>query len=111
MNFDEYQKLTATTAVYPGSGGISGLTYAALGLNGEAGEVADKVKKLLRDHNGNMSHDQCLAIVKELGDVLWYLSQMCSELRVPMSYVADLNINKLRDRAARAAIRGEGDER
>jgi NTP pyrophosphatase (non-canonical NTP hydrolase) len=109
MNFDEYQSAARQTAQYPNMG--SNFYYPTLGLAGEAGEVAEKVKKLMRDHGGVMSPERRDALKKELGDVLWYVAALCSELNLTMSEVAEHNIAKLRDRRQRDAIRGEGDNR
>ena len=111
MNFDDYQQLAQQTAVYPGTGTFDGLVYATLGLSGEAGEVVEKVKKLIRDYGCEINGEREEAIVKELGDVLWYVAMICRELSVPMSYVADVNIDKLRQRSANKTLRGDGDDR
>lgn len=106
--FDEYQKFTDSTATYRH---IKGLAYPVLGLNGEAGEVAEKVKKVLRDKNGRLSMQDKKAIAFELGDVLWYLSQTAKGIGMKLSEIAELNVMKLKDRKARGKIRGSGDER
>ncbi|MFU8773914.1 MAG: nucleoside triphosphate pyrophosphohydrolase family protein [Anaerolineales bacterium] len=109
QDFNDYQDLAMSTAVYPQRG--SNLAYPALGLNGEAGEVAEKVKKILRDKGGVLDDETRLALKKELGDVLWYVAAMCSEAGLRMSEVAELNISKLRDRQGRDVLHGSGDER
>jgi len=113
MDFDEYQIEARKTAIYPQVG--SNLWYPALGLNGEAGEVAEKVKKIYRDNQGALFSDIVLdnteAICKELGDVLWYIASMATELGVNMSDIARANLAKLQYRAARGKVHGEGDER
>lgn len=111
MDFDEYQALTQATAIYPGQGQFAGLTYAALGLNGEAGEVAEKVKKALRDDGGELSAARRREIVRELGDVLWYAARVSREIGVSLGDVAEQNIAKLLDRRARDMLTGSGDER
>jgi len=103
MDFDEYQSQARATAIYPRDKAI---VYPALGLAGEAGEVAEKVKKWIRD--GNLDRD---AIIKELGDVMWYIAALSSDLGIDMSEVASQNIRKLQDRAARGKIQGSGDNR
>ena len=108
-DFDVYQELAMSTAVYPQRG--NNLAYPALGLNGEAGEVAEKVKKVLRDKGGLLDEETRLALKKELGDVLWYVAAMCSEAGLSMGEVAEHNISKLRDRQNRAVLHGSGDER
>ena len=109
MKFDEYQELSARTAIYPGRG--KNLTYPTLGLSGESGEVAEKVKKLIRDKGGILDDAVRADLGKELGDVLWYVAQLCSELDLSMSTVAQDNIDKLSSRMARGKISGDGDDR
>jgi NTP pyrophosphatase (non-canonical NTP hydrolase) len=82
-----------------------------LGLTGEAGEVADKVKKVLRDRDGVFDLERREAIKLELGDVLWYVAQLSSELGFELNEVAEANLNKLASRAKRGQIKGSGDER
>jgi NTP pyrophosphatase (non-canonical NTP hydrolase) len=109
MTFNEYQVAARQTAQYPDMG--NNFYYPTLGLAGEAGEVAEKIKKLMRDHGGVMTPDRRDALKKELGDVLWYVAALCSELHLPMDEVAEHNVAKLRDRRARDAIKGDGDNR
>ena len=109
MNFEDYQKLTGETAIYPGRG--SNYTYPVLGLAGESGEVAEKFKKLIRDKNGVMDDEFKAAVKKELGDVLWYVSAICSELNLSMNDVAEANIEKLFGRKERGTLQGSGDNR
>jgi len=109
MTFDEYQAAARDTAQYPDMG--RNLCYPTLGLAGEAGEVAEKIKKLMRDDGGRLTDERREALRKELGDVLWYVAALCSELGVSMGDVAEQNIAKLRDRRGRGAIRGDGDDR
>lgn len=110
MEFKEYQERTATTAIYPGRGTINGLLYTALGL-GEVGEVQGKIKKILRDANSVVSPETVQAIKGELGDCLWYLSQCSSELGLTLNDIAEANLAKLADRAARGVLKGSGDNR
>jgi NTP pyrophosphatase (non-canonical NTP hydrolase) len=109
MNFDEYMKLAWNTAIYPKAG--DNLYYPTLGLSGEAGEVANKVKKVMRDFNDVMNDDLREAIKDELGDTLWYVAALCIELGVTMDDVAECNIKKLRDRKTLNKIKGSGDKR
>ncbi|RPI27241.1 MAG: hypothetical protein EHM70_18095 [Chloroflexota bacterium] len=109
LNFDEYQKRAWRTAVYPNCG--TNLTYPVLGLNGEAGEVAEKYKKVLRDKGGVVDETTRAALAKELGDVLWYVAAACSELGLSMDEVAQANLEKLNDRKDRGMLHGSGDER
>jgi NTP pyrophosphatase (non-canonical NTP hydrolase) len=110
MDFNEYQKQTATTAIYPGQGSVTGLLYCGLGL-GEAGEVQGKAKKVLRDDDGVLTDEKRDAMRAELGDLLWYVAQFATELGVDLSDVAEQNLQKLAGRAARGALKGSGDER
>lgn len=109
--FDEYQQTAHKTAVYPGQDNPMGLAYLALGLNGEAGEVAEKIKKAMRDEGGVISDERRYLLRKECGDVLWYLTEMCSALGFSLGEVAAENIVKLMDRKARGVLQGSGDTR
>lgn len=109
MTFDEYQEESVKTAIYPKL--MHGSVYPALGLAGEAGEVADKVKKLVRDDEGQVTDAKKADIKKELGDVLWYVSQVASEFNLSLNEVASGNISKLKDRQKRGKLQGSGDNR
>ena len=109
MELNDYQRESRKTALYPDVG--SNAIYPTLGLVGEAGEVADKVKKILRDKKGVFDKDSKDAIKFELGDVLWYISQLSSELGFELDEIANSNLQKLRDRQARGKIGGSGDTR
>ncbi len=109
MNFSDYQKKSRATAKYPSIG--HPVIYPVLGLANEAGEVAGKVKKVFRDKGGEISEETRAALGSELGDVLWYLSQVCTELGLSLDEVAEKNIAKLYDRLERGVIRGDGDDR
>lgn len=122
ISFAEYQKATAKTAVYPGQGTPLGLIYCALKLTGESGEVSENVGKAIRDDtlldvvDGQIIADFLLSrrrekLEKELGDVMWYLAQLCTELGLDMNEVALTNIAKLADRKARGVLHGSGDDR
>lgn len=111
MDMSEYQHKARETAIYPDSGELLGLLYVSLGLVGEAGEFAGKVKKMLRDDNGEMTEERRAALEAELGDVLWYVAQVASELGTSLGGVARKNLAKLADRANRGALGGDGDER
>lgn len=108
MTLEEYQKQALVTATYPKEHNI---LYPALGLNGEAGEVAEKVKKVLRDNNGDFSIEKCHAIAKELGDCMWYISAMAHDIGYTLEEIGEMNINKLRSRQQRNMIHGDGDDR
>ncbi len=109
MNFDQYQKKVKETSIYPNQG--NNVAYAALGLTGEAGEVADKVKKLIRDSDNVLTEEKRKEMIKELGDVLWYLTALANELGVKLEEVAKRNIHKVEDRKERGVLSGEGDNR
>ena len=108
MNFSEYQEKARTTAVYPNLG--NNLWYPALGL-GESGECQNIVKKVYRDKGGICGADDKMSIIKELGDQLWYIAAMASELGVNLDAVARLNIEKLHKRAENGTVHGSGDNR
>jgi NTP pyrophosphatase (non-canonical NTP hydrolase) len=108
MLMDDYQRDAATTARYPDD---IGLAYVGLGLTGEAGEIANKIKKVYRDHEGELSFDARFQLQGELGDALWYCAMLATELDISLSMVAQRNLDKLASRAERDAIRGSGDDR
>lgn len=109
MTFQEYQQESRVSALYPDTG--SNFVYPTLGLVGEAGEVAEKVKKVLRDNKGIMDDERKDQIRKELGDVLWYVSQLATELGFGLEGVAQENLDKLRSRMERGKLSGSGDDR
>lgn len=109
FSFSEYQEACTKTAIYPGRGELYGLLYVTLGLAGEAGEIANKVKKILRD--AKTVEEARAALLDELGDVLWYAARLASELNAPLPDVARRNIEKLQSRAARGKVTGDGDNR
>ena len=114
--FDNYQEACASEfAFYPGM-----LIYPALGLAGEAGEVVEKVKKLVRDdempldegfNTGEIDPEKRLAIALELGDVMFYIAMIADDIDYTLSEIADMNLEKLADRKARGHLRGSGDNR
>lgn len=109
VDFDLYQESAASFALYPNQG--SNLAYPTLGLCGEAGEVAEKIKKVIRDSDGVVSDEIREALKLELGDVLWYVSQLAEELNLELGAIAEANINKLASRKERNALQGSGDNR
>ena len=109
MELSAYQRASRATAVYPNAG--EDLTYPALGLCGEAGEVAEKVKKAIRDDGGVLTTERREALAGELGDVLWYLAQLATEAGLDLGEVAEANIAKLRSRQSRGVLQGSGDLR
>lgn len=132
-DIDFYQHIATKSAIYPGQGTPLGLAYVALKLNGEAGEFAEHVGKAMRDdhvldirtdvradEDGPRELNVCAfelpparreLIIKEIGDVLWYLSAACNELGISLSDAATTNLEKLCDRTERNALRGWGDDR
>jgi NTP pyrophosphatase (non-canonical NTP hydrolase) len=109
LDFARYQQAAARTGAeiavdHP-------IVYPTLGLAGEAGEVAGKVKKIFRDGGGVVTDADRAALALELGDVLWYLSELCTRLGISLTDVAERNIAKLADRAARGVLGGDGDQR
>jgi NTP pyrophosphatase (non-canonical NTP hydrolase) len=137
FNADEslrvYQEVATKSAIYPGQGTPLGLAYCALKLNGEAGELAEHVGKAMRDDGlfdlveldihvpkearyfslemNSLEPARKSLIIKEVGDVLWYLSSICNELGISLAEAAMINLEKLKDRTDRDALRGSGDER
>lgn len=109
MDFEKYQKLSRKTAIYPNKG--KNFVYPTLGLVGESGEVAEKVKKVLRDKKGMIDRRTKEEIAKELGDILWYLSQLSTELDLSLKEIAKANLRKLFFRKERKKLQGSGDNR
>lgn len=121
MTFDSYQAAARSTAIYgaacdklaePGTPAnkMLRLSYASLGL-GEAGEVQGKIKKLIRDRNGELTTDDRIAIAQELGDLLFYVSATADEIGITLEEIASMNEEKLQDRKARGVLGGSGDNR
>lgn len=108
MALNEYQQAALSTAIYPHDHEIS---YLALALCGEAGEMADKVKKVLRDKDGRFFAPDIQAIANELGDVLWYAANLAHVLGYKLSDIAQMNIDKINSRMERGTLHGEGDNR
>lgn len=108
MDFNEYQKWARSTAIYPSIG--NNLWYPALGL-GEAGEVQNAVKKVYRDKDGVLDEPIKSKIILELGDVLWYIAAMASEMDVSLEHIAQSNFMKLELRKQRGTVKGSGDGR
>lgn len=109
MTFEEYQKKSRKTAKYPDAD--SNFVYPTLGLAGEAGEVADKIKKIIRDDGGEVLPEKKKELAGELGDVLWYVSQVATELGLSLEEIAEKNIEKLYSRLERGKLGGSGDNR
>ena len=109
MDFKEYQKLSRKTAVYPDIN--KNFVYPTLGLAGETGEVVEKIKKVIRDKNSLVDEETRAELKKEMGDVLWYLAQLATELGISFDEIASYNIEKLQSRLERGMIHGKGDNR
>lgn len=109
MNFKEYQKHAADTAMYPNVG--ENYMYPALGLAGEAGEISNKVKKIERDFGGKITDEVQEMVKAEMGDLLWYMAQLASELGLDLETIATENIEKLASRKERGVLGGNGDLR
>jgi NTP pyrophosphatase (non-canonical NTP hydrolase) len=107
LSLNDYQDQANDTAIYPVE---AMLVYPALGLTGEAGEVADKIKKIIRD-NKALDQKERLEIAKEVGDVLWYIAALARDLGVDMETIARMNLEKLQSRKERGVLQGEGDNR
>lgn len=110
MTFDEYQKRALTTVI-SNDDSFKDTLHWVLGINGEAGEVAEKVKKIIRDKNGVMSRQDKLELGKEIGDVLWYLAVFANDLGFSLDDIAGQNLDKLQSRKARGVLGGTGDNR
>jgi NTP pyrophosphatase (non-canonical NTP hydrolase) len=110
MNLDEYQQEALATALWSNDD-LKDLAHWALGVTGESGEIAEKVKKLIRDYDGKISDDDKRELAKEIGDVLWYLAVLAKHLGYSLDEIGKQNIAKLRDRQARGKIKGSGDNR
>ena len=106
VDFNKYQQKARETAIYKDS-----IIYPALGLASEVGEVVDLIKKVLRDKDGEFTRDDRLDIRLELGDVLWYVAQLASDLDLDMESIAIRNLEKLRVRKENDTIKGSGDHR
>jgi len=109
MNFNEYQKKAFETAIYPNKG--NNIIYPALGIGGETGEILEKIKKILRDNNSEISKEKKIELVKEIGDVLWYVAALSTELGLNLGEIAEENIRKLSSRKERNKLHGSGDNR
>jgi NTP pyrophosphatase (non-canonical NTP hydrolase) len=109
LDFNEYQEKARSTAIYPNLG--ENYIYPTLGLSGEAGEISEKIKKVIRDEEGYITVEKRSELEKELGDVLWYVANLASELGLKLEDVAKVNLTKLFDRKDRGKIKGSGDNR
>ena len=108
MTFNEYKNEAIKTAIYHQHYKI---IYPALGMCGECGEVAEKIKKVIRDNQGIFDADKTKEIEKELGDVLWYIANICNDLNIDFDNVAQNNVNKINARVQNNTLHGNGDNR
>ena len=113
MKFDEYQEKAKKYDFFQKTEGFNenGFLEKILGLVGEAGETADKIKKIIRDKGGKPTDEDKIEIAKELGDTLWYMTNLARYLGYDMSKVAQMNLDKLESRWERNKLHGEGDNR
>lgn len=110
MQLNDYQNQAEKTAIYP-TGTFLGIAYVALGLAGEAGEVANKVKKVIRDSNNEITSEIEQAILQEAGDCLWYIAMLAKEFNYTLDDLANLNLAKLNKRKQEGLLQGSGDNR
>ena len=108
FGLNEYQQRALETAQYPADKKI---IYPTLGLSGEAGEVADKVKKVIRDNNEQFDSERKQSIAMEVSDVLWYVATLAHDLGYSLQEIAEMNYAKLKSRQERGKISGSGDNR
>lgn len=109
MEFSNYQNQAKRTAIYPATHSIIGLMYVVLGLTGECGEIANDIKKTVRDDKGVLSVERSNHLIDELGDVLWYAAMLCYELDTTLETVALRNLAKLRKRQRDNTLRDNED--
>jgi NTP pyrophosphatase (non-canonical NTP hydrolase) len=109
MDFKLYQEKAKETAIYPKT--EPSWIYPLLGLGGESGEIFEKLKKVIREDGGKISEEKLILIKKELGDVLWYLSTLSTELGLSFDEIAEENLRKLASRKERDVLKGSGDLR
>lgn len=105
---EEYQNVVRGAKVYPD---MYRVIYPALGLGGESGEVLEKVKKLIRDDNGELTPERSRKILLELGDVVWYVTALADDIDSTLEEVIEMNTDKILSRQRRNTIKGEGDDR
>lgn len=108
MTFDEYEKKAMETALEYGD---QAFNYGGLGLVSEAGEVAGKLKRVIREEDNVITEDTRQVLKKELGDVLWYINYLGVKLNIPLKDIAQANLDKLSSRKVRGTLKGTGDDR
>ena len=107
--FEEYSKAIESLVLYPRKTEIEALQYVVLGLNGEAGEVAEQIKKAMRNDGGNLTPERIESLKKEAGDVLWYLTRLAAELNTNLAEIAQINVDKLFARREKGTLKHESD--
>ena len=110
MTLDEYQQQALQTVLSTGDD-FKDLLHWVLGINGESGEIAEKIKKIIRDKDSVISQDDKDELAKEIGDVLWYLAVFAHDLDIPLEDIAQANLDKLKSRQSRGTLGGSGDNR
>lgn len=110
MTLDDYQKQALNTVLSTGDD-FKDLLHWVLGINGESGEIAEKIKKIIRDKNSEISQQDKQELAKEIGDVLWYLAVFAHDLGIPLEDIAQANLDKLKSRQDRGTLGGSGDNR
>lgn len=110
MNFTEYQDDVQELAITKLTG-IHEVMYSTLGILGEAGEISEKIKKIVRDKHGIISEEDKQLLGKETGDVLFYIAKFLSDIGLDFETIAMENIQKCRDRETRGVVSGSGDNR
>ena len=105
--FADYQEAIEPLVLYPRKNNLEALQYVALGLNGEAGEVAEQIKKAMRNDGGELTPERIEALKKEAGDVLWYLTRLAAELDTTLAEIAQINVEKLYGRKERGNLKHE----
>jgi len=109
LTFEEYQRESRKTAIYPNKG--ENFVYPTLGLAGETGEISEIIKKVFRDKEGRIDEETRQKLFRELGDVLWYLANLATELNLSLGDIARENLEKLASRQKRGKLHGSGEER
>ena len=109
MDFEEYQKEARKTEVYPK--GLNDWIYTSMALGGEVGEILNKLKKVIRDENSEISEEKREDLSYEIGDVLWYIAAFCTALNLNFDDIARKNLDKLKSRHERDKLKGSGDKR
>jgi len=111
MNFNDYQVKSRKHAFYPNQNTPDAFRYLIYGITGEAGELAELFKHALRDEGDKINAERRRLIIKELSDILWYLANICTELKIDFNDVPEVGLKKIQDRLKRGTLSGSGNER